>query len=125
MHSPLARELKIAADLAEPFCALCGRQTREFRVVRRQLSRMLFAPGAGEAYALTEFNASAQLKALDQPFSSSGNGSLNGQAFDYRIRLDTIQALTAGEEVGLDARLGTLTMVLVELAGKYSDLVPQ
>nr|WP_070959956.1 AsmA family protein [Hyphomonas sp. Mor2] len=61
----------------------------------------------GEAYALTEFNASAQLKALDQPFSSSGNGSLNGQAFDYRIRLDTIQALTAGEEVGLDARLGT------------------
>ena len=54
MHTPLARELKIAADLAEPFCALCGRQTREFRLVRRQLMRLMFARGAGQAYALID-----------------------------------------------------------------------
>ncbi len=62
----------------------------------------------GEQYALTEFDGSAQLKALDQPLSSSGKGRLNGQPFDYRIRLDTLQDLTAGRPVILDAKLGTI-----------------
>ncbi|MCR9078794.1 MAG: AsmA family protein [Hyphomonadaceae bacterium] len=62
----------------------------------------------GEQYALTEFDGSAQLKALDQPLSSNGKGRLNGQPFDYRIRLDTLQDLTAGRPVILDAKLGTI-----------------
>lgn len=62
----------------------------------------------GEQYALTEFDGSAQLKALDQPLLSSGQGRLNGQPFDYRIRLDTLQDLTAGRPVILDAKLGTI-----------------
>ncbi len=62
----------------------------------------------GEQYVLTEFNASAQLKALDQPFTSNGDGRLNGQPFDYRIRLDTLQQLTSQQPVRLDAKLGTI-----------------
>lgn len=62
----------------------------------------------GEQYALTEFSGSAQLKALDQPLSSSGEGRLNGQPFDYRIRLDTLEQLTRQQPVILDARLGTI-----------------
>jgi len=62
----------------------------------------------GEQYALTEFNGSAQMKALDQRLSSSGEGRLNGQPFDYRIRLDTLEQLTTQQPVILDARLGTI-----------------
>lgn len=63
---------------------------------------------SGDQYALTEFTGSAQLKALDQPLSSRGEGRLNGQPFDYRIRLDTLEQLTAQQPVILDARLGTI-----------------
>jgi AsmA protein len=62
----------------------------------------------GDQYALTEFNASAQLKALDQPFSSRGDGRINGQPFDYRVKLETLQDLTASKPVIVDARLGTI-----------------
>lgn len=62
----------------------------------------------GEQYVLTEFNASAQLKALDKPLTSNGDGRLNGQPFDYRIRLDTLQQLTSQQPVILDAKLGTI-----------------
>ena len=67
----------------------------------------------GEQYLLTEFNASAQLKALDQPFTSNGDGRLNGQPFDYRIRLETLQELTRQQPVRLDAKLGTIYGELV------------
>lgn len=62
----------------------------------------------GDEYALTDFNASAQLKALDQPFSSRGDGRINGQPFDYRVKLETLQDLTASKPVILDAKLGTI-----------------
>jgi len=62
----------------------------------------------GEQYALTEFNASAQVKALDQPLSSRGDGRINGQPFDYRIKLDTLQALNESQPAKLDAALGTI-----------------
>lgn len=62
----------------------------------------------GDQYVLTEFNASAQLKALDKPLISGGDGVLNGQAFDYRIRLDSIAQLTNQQPVILDAKLGTI-----------------
>lgn len=62
----------------------------------------------GGQYALTKFNATAQMKALDKPLNSSGDGELNGQAFDYRIRLESIAALTATQPVILDAKLGTI-----------------
>ena len=59
-------------------------------------------------YALTEFNATARLSALDKPLSSRGDGLINGQPFDYQVDLATIAALTAQESVALDARLGTI-----------------
>ena len=59
-------------------------------------------------YALTEFDGTARLSALDQPLSSSGKGLLNGQAFDYQIQLETLAALTAQEPVSLDATLKTI-----------------
>lgn len=62
----------------------------------------------GDEYALTDFNASAQLKALDQPLSSRGDGRINGQPFDYRVKLETLQDLTASKPVILDAKLGTI-----------------
>ncbi|NQY98068.1 MAG: AsmA family protein [Henriciella sp.] len=62
----------------------------------------------GEQYALTEFNGSAQMKGLDKPLSSRGQGNLNGQPFDYRIRLDTLEQLTSQQPVLLDARLTTI-----------------
>lgn len=61
-----------------------------------------------ETYALTDFNATARLTALDRPFSSNGEGALNGQPFDYTIRLATIAGLTNQEEVTLEASLGTI-----------------
>lgn len=62
----------------------------------------------GEQYALTEFSGSAQMKALDQRLSSNGEGRLNGQPFDYRVRLDTLEQLTTQQPVILDARLRTI-----------------
>ena len=59
-------------------------------------------------YALTDFNATARLTALDKPFSSDGEGNINGQPFDYNVRLETIAALTAQEAVTLAASLGTI-----------------
>ncbi|MEL6725491.1 MAG: AsmA family protein [Pseudomonadota bacterium] len=59
-------------------------------------------------YALTDFNATARLTAFDQPFSSDGEGNINGQPFDYNIRLETIAALTAQEAVSLAASVGTI-----------------
>ena len=60
------------------------------------------------SYALTEFNASARMTALDKPFSSSGDGKLNGQPFDYTARIDTIAALTAQEAFAVNASVGTI-----------------
>ncbi|MCR9269466.1 MAG: AsmA family protein [Hyphomonadaceae bacterium] len=59
-------------------------------------------------YALTEFNATARLTALDEPFSSDGEGLINGQAFNYNIRLETIAELLAETPVSLAASLGTI-----------------
>ena len=59
-------------------------------------------------YALTEFDATARLSSFDKPLSSSGDGFFNGQPFDYRIKLETISALTSEQPVDLDARLGTI-----------------
>ncbi|NQY40714.1 MAG: AsmA family protein [Henriciella sp.] len=59
-------------------------------------------------YALTGFNATARLTALDKPLTSSGEGLINGQAFDYRIRLETIAALSEQSPVSLDLTLGTI-----------------
>lgn len=59
-------------------------------------------------YALTDFNATARISALDKPLSSNGEGLINGQAFDYKIRLETIAALTAQEPVALNLDLGTI-----------------
>ncbi|MEL7108460.1 MAG: AsmA family protein [Pseudomonadota bacterium] len=62
----------------------------------------------GEKYALTEFNATARVSALDRPLTSRGEGFFNGQAFDYDIRLETIAAMTAEQPVALDVRLNTI-----------------
>ncbi len=59
-------------------------------------------------HALTDFNATARLTALDQPFSSDGEGNINGQPFNYNVRLETIAALTAQEAVTLAASVGTI-----------------
>ncbi|MEM6557527.1 MAG: AsmA family protein [Pseudomonadota bacterium] len=59
-------------------------------------------------YALTEFDATARLSALDKPLSSAGNGFLNGQPFDYDMRLETIAALNAQQPVTIKAELGTI-----------------
>lgn len=59
-------------------------------------------------YALTDFNATARLSAFDKPLSSTGNGLINGQAFDYDVRLETLAALSAQEPVALDVTLGTI-----------------
>lgn len=59
-------------------------------------------------YTLTEFDATARLSALNKPLSSDGKGLLNGQAFDYGIRLETIAALAAEQPVALDMRLSTI-----------------
>ncbi|MEL7032966.1 MAG: AsmA family protein [Pseudomonadota bacterium] len=59
-------------------------------------------------YALTQFDATARLSALDEPLSSSGNGFLNGQPFDYQIRLETLAELNAQQPITLTAQLGTI-----------------
>ncbi len=59
-------------------------------------------------YALTDFNATARLTALDKPLTSTGEGLINGQAFDYRIRLETIAALSDQSPVNLDVTLATI-----------------
>lgn len=59
-------------------------------------------------YALTDFNATARLTALDKPLTSTGEGVINGQAFDYRIRLETIAALSEQNPVALDLTLSTI-----------------
>jgi AsmA protein len=59
-------------------------------------------------YALTAFNGTARLTAFDQPLSSAGEGLLNGQAFDYTLRLETIAALTEQAPVELAVSLGTI-----------------
>ncbi|MEM9179131.1 MAG: AsmA family protein [Pseudomonadota bacterium] len=59
-------------------------------------------------YALTDFDATARLSALDKPLSSSGKGFLNGQPFDYDVRLETIAALNAQQPVTVKADLGTI-----------------
>lgn len=59
-------------------------------------------------YALTEFSGTARLTAFDQPLSSAGEGLLNGQAFDYSLRLETIAALIEQAPVELAVSLGTI-----------------
>lgn len=59
-------------------------------------------------YALTDFNGTARLTAFDKPFSSDGEGLINGQAFNYNVRLETIAALTAQEAVDLALSVGTI-----------------
>ena len=62
----------------------------------------------GEQYALTEFNADGQMKTLDSPLSANGDGKLNGQPFDFKVRLDSIATLSAAEPVALAVTLGTI-----------------
>ncbi|MEM6653308.1 MAG: AsmA family protein, partial [Pseudomonadota bacterium] len=59
-------------------------------------------------YALTNFSASARMTALDQPFTSQGDGALNGQDFDYRIELNSIAGLMATQPSTLDIALNTI-----------------
>lgn len=62
----------------------------------------------GEQYALTEFNADGQMKAFNAPLSANGDGLLNGQPFDFKVRLDSIAAMGASEPVTLALTLGTI-----------------
>jgi AsmA protein len=64
--------------------------------------------GTDTQYALTDFNATARLTAMDKPLTSSGEGLINGQAFDYRVRLETIADLNTQAPVTLDLKLGTI-----------------
>ena len=61
----------------------------------------------GENYALTELNARASMKAFDQPLRFSGDGKLNGQAFDLLLDLSTIEQITKGETADIDVSLET------------------
>ncbi|MEO0608474.1 MAG: AsmA family protein [Pseudomonadota bacterium] len=62
----------------------------------------------GDQYALTEFNATGRMTALNRPLTSSGDGKLNGQPFEYRIKLDSLEALGDEKPVLLDAVLDTI-----------------
>lgn len=61
---------------------------------------------AKQQYTLTDFNALARLKALDAPFSSSGDGQLNGQAFEYDITLNSFESIFEAQpsELKLDLK---------------------
>lgn len=61
----------------------------------------------GTQYALEGFDGTARMTAFDKPFSSSGNGKLNGQAFDYDLSLASIETLQTGAESTLDLDLKT------------------
>jgi AsmA protein len=61
----------------------------------------------GQSFALTEFNMTARLTAMDAPFSSKGDGRFNGQAFDYDVAVTTIQSMLDGRPSTLDFTLGT------------------
>ena len=58
-------------------------------------------------FALTDFNMTARLTAMDAPFSSKGDGRFNGQAFDYDISVTTIQSMMDASPATLDFTLGT------------------
>ena len=60
-----------------------------------------------QKFALTEFNFEARLTALDEPFTSQGDGRVNGQAFEYDITLGTIERLTTQQAAQLDIDLVT------------------
>ncbi len=61
-----------------------------------------------QQYALTDFDASAHLTSLDPPFTSSGGGRFNGQAFEYDVSLDTLALLTAAEPARVEFDLVTI-----------------
>lgn len=74
-------------------------------------------------FALTDFDATAQLRAFDQPLISDGSGMLNGQSFGYSVHLETIANIINSEPVALDFKLETIlgavkydgTIILTEL----------
>lgn len=61
----------------------------------------------GQQFALTDFNTTARLTALDKPFTSEGDGRINGQVFKYDISLETIDSLTSNAPSALTIELGT------------------
>ncbi|MDJ0920372.1 MAG: AsmA family protein [Henriciella sp.] len=61
----------------------------------------------GDQYELSDFNAEARLTALDKPFSSSGDGRINGQAFAYDVALSTIDTLLNQSPADLTVELDT------------------
>ena len=62
---------------------------------------------ADQHYTLTKFNAEARLIALDQPFTSKGDGWLNGQPFDYDVTLASFELLSQTQPATLDLDLTT------------------
>ncbi len=61
----------------------------------------------GTQYALTEFNAEAKMTALDKPLTSKGDGRLNGQVFEYDIKIDSIEAYLDQQPAAFDVTLDT------------------
>lgn len=85
---------------------------------------------AGQDIALTDFTGEARLTALDKPFTSNGEGRINGQTFEYDVTLTTIDALTTAQPATVNADLvtaygrvqydGSVTMgETITLDGKY------
>ena len=85
---------------------------------------------AGQDIALTDFTGEARLTALDKPFTSTGEGRINGQTFEYDVTLTTIDALTNAQPATINADLvtaygrvqydGSVTMgETITLDGKY------
>lgn len=62
---------------------------------------------ANTQYVLTDFSGQARLTDLDAPFTSQGAGVLNGQAFDYRLKLSTIKSLGDLQPSTIDLALTT------------------
>ncbi len=62
---------------------------------------------ADQHYTLTRFNAEARLIALDQPFTSKGDGLLNGQPFDYDISMASFDLLSNAQPAALNLDLTT------------------
>ncbi len=56
---------------------------------------------AGTEYRLENLNAEASVQSFDSPLSFEGDGLFNGDAFDVSLRLDSPNALLAGETVDI------------------------
>ena len=62
---------------------------------------------ADTSLALTEFNAQARMRSASQPLESAGSGVFNGRSFEYDVRLDHLETLSAGEETDLNLDFST------------------